>query len=213
LRIGVDRDEDGFFDRDEIDAGSDPADPSSIPGGGGAGPIDARKLLIKNKVPDDESANKIVFLSKDLGIVPPARDSAGDPRCGSDPSGTVKASLEVRSDASGESHQTDLPCQNWTALGSATSPKGYRYNDTTLAAGTARLVLWKLGQLKATLLGRGTGTLDFDLQPSVSQGSTTVLFQSPAGDLCALCPPFAGKDGSDGKTFLGKSCSAPPSCS
>ncbi len=32
-RIGVDRDEDGFFDRTELDAGSDPADPSSIPGG------------------------------------------------------------------------------------------------------------------------------------------------------------------------------------
>ncbi len=31
LRIGVDRDEDGFFDRDEIDAGSDPGDPSSTP--------------------------------------------------------------------------------------------------------------------------------------------------------------------------------------
>jgi hypothetical protein len=30
-RIGVDRDDDGFFDRDEIDAGSDPADPSSTP--------------------------------------------------------------------------------------------------------------------------------------------------------------------------------------
>jgi len=26
-RVGVDRDEDGFFDRDELDAGSDPADP------------------------------------------------------------------------------------------------------------------------------------------------------------------------------------------
>ena len=31
-RIGVDRDEDGFFDRDELDAGSDPADPTSFPG-------------------------------------------------------------------------------------------------------------------------------------------------------------------------------------
>jgi hypothetical protein len=31
LRIGVDRDEDGHFDRDEIDAGSDPADPASTP--------------------------------------------------------------------------------------------------------------------------------------------------------------------------------------
>jgi hypothetical protein len=31
VRIGVDRDEDGFFDSDEIDAGSDPADPLSTP--------------------------------------------------------------------------------------------------------------------------------------------------------------------------------------
>ncbi len=31
VRIGVDRDEDGFFDRDELDAGSDPADPLSVP--------------------------------------------------------------------------------------------------------------------------------------------------------------------------------------
>ena len=30
-RIGIDRDLDGFFDRDELDAGSDPADPLSIP--------------------------------------------------------------------------------------------------------------------------------------------------------------------------------------
>jgi hypothetical protein len=31
-RLGVDRDLDGVFDRDELDAGSDPADPSSLPG-------------------------------------------------------------------------------------------------------------------------------------------------------------------------------------
>ncbi len=33
LRVGVDRDEDGWFDRDEIDAGTDPADPSDFPAG------------------------------------------------------------------------------------------------------------------------------------------------------------------------------------
>jgi hypothetical protein len=32
LRMGIDRDEDGFLDRDELDAGSDPADPQSTPG-------------------------------------------------------------------------------------------------------------------------------------------------------------------------------------
>ena len=30
-RMGLDRDEDGFYDTDEIDAGSDPADPFSVP--------------------------------------------------------------------------------------------------------------------------------------------------------------------------------------
>jgi 6-phosphogluconolactonase (cycloisomerase 2 family) len=33
IRIGVDRDEDGFGDRTELDAGSDPADPGGVPGG------------------------------------------------------------------------------------------------------------------------------------------------------------------------------------
>lgn len=32
VRLGVDRDEDGWWDRDEVDAGSDPADPQSVPG-------------------------------------------------------------------------------------------------------------------------------------------------------------------------------------
>jgi YVTN family beta-propeller protein len=33
-RIGIDRDADGYFDRDELDAGSDPADPASVPPAG-----------------------------------------------------------------------------------------------------------------------------------------------------------------------------------
>lgn len=31
IRIGIDRDLDGYYDRDELDAGSDPADPNSVP--------------------------------------------------------------------------------------------------------------------------------------------------------------------------------------
>jgi YVTN family beta-propeller protein len=37
VRIGIDRDADGYFDRDELDACSDPADASIVPGGPGAG--------------------------------------------------------------------------------------------------------------------------------------------------------------------------------
>lgn len=38
-RLGVDRDADGFFDRDELDAGSDPGNPLSIPGGPTDAPV------------------------------------------------------------------------------------------------------------------------------------------------------------------------------
>ncbi len=37
VRMALDRDEDTFYDRDEIDAGSDPADPASVPGACGNG--------------------------------------------------------------------------------------------------------------------------------------------------------------------------------
>ncbi len=42
-RIGIDRDQDGYFDRDELDACSDPADPLSIPGV--VGDIDGNALV------------------------------------------------------------------------------------------------------------------------------------------------------------------------
>ena len=46
-RLGVDRDGDGFRDRDELDAGSNPADPASVPSSTGVGdsePVAARLL-------------------------------------------------------------------------------------------------------------------------------------------------------------------------
>ena len=53
-RLGIDRDLDGFRDRDELDAGSDPADPASVPGGceadiapvGGDGSVNGQDLAV-----------------------------------------------------------------------------------------------------------------------------------------------------------------------
>jgi hypothetical protein len=241
-RMGIDRDEDGALDRDEIDAGSDPADPLSIPPtptptptGAATGTatatatatatptatpsvpgivlVSAKKILIKNKLPDDESKNKIVLLSGSASIVAPAPGSGGDPRCNSDPSGTVKATLTVTGLGSSQSHSTGLPCQNWQLIGSAAHPKGYKYSDSQLTAGTVKTLVWKdQKQLKATLLGKGPTVLNYDLQVGVSQEPVAVRFAYPGSSICMGCTGFNGKDGSDGKEFLGKECPPPGSC-
>ena len=115
--------------------------------------------------------------------------------------------------STGESHTTPLPCQNWSLLGSTTNPKGYKYSDAELDQGTAKKVIWKNGsQLKATLKGSGPSTLDFDLQLGLSAGSVAAVLTNGSNALCASCLPSNGRDGSDGRTFLGKDCPAPPSC-
>ena len=212
-RMGIDRDLDTYFDRDELDAGSDPADPLSVPAGTSAALVSTRKLLIKNASPDNEAKNKIVLVLKDASITTPAPDSTDDPRCGMQPSGTIKASLAIFSVSTGENHTTPLPCQNWSLLGSTTNPKGYKYKDSELDDGTAKSVIWKTGsQLKATLKGKGVSVLDYDLQLGVPAGSVAAVLSNGANAICASCLASNGKDGSDGKTFLGKDCPAPASC-
>ena len=64
----MDRDLDGYLDRDELDQGSDPADAASLPGAAVL-PATARALVIKNKLPDDPTRNKIKLKSSDPLIV------------------------------------------------------------------------------------------------------------------------------------------------
>jgi len=222
VRVGIDRDEDGYLDRDELDAGSDPADPASTPGGptptptlppGSGTPLAAKKLLIKNKLPDDESKNKILVQAKSSNIIIPLPLSADDPRCNGDPNGTVKATIIIVSSSSGQTLSAALPCQNWSTIGSATNPKGYKYHDPELDDGPAKLVVWKDGKLlKATLSGQGPSMLDYDLQVGVSEDPVGVQFVAGATNLCMQCSGMAGKDGSDGKLFKGKDCPAPAAC-
>jgi len=296
-RMGIDRDEDGYFDRDELDAGSNPADPLSIPmaatptatlpiatatatptrtrtntatatrtasvtltptatatgmatatvtatafgtasatatatatGTGTSTPtgstptetvspaaipttlVPAKKIKIKNAVPDDESKNRIMVLTKSSAIAIPAPGSADDPRCNADPTGTVKVTLTVSS-PSGQVHTTDLPCQNWQLIGGTSAPKGYKYLDPELDDGTARIVVWKDHELlKATLLGSGPTVLNYDLQTGVSEDPVAVTLRGPSSAICMQCDGSNGKDGSDGKLFLGKDCPAPVAC-
>jgi DNA-binding beta-propeller fold protein YncE len=214
VRIGIDRDEDGAYDGDEIAAGTDPADPSSNPASSNALRVVGTKLQVKNALPDDETRRKIVVVSKDPAITPAAPGGPGDPRCGGDPFGTEKAELVIVSPTTGHSQTSKLPCQNWTLLGSIASPKGYKYKDPELDDGTAKSVTWKARRLKATLSGKGPTTLGYDLQFGVDEAAVATRFSSGAVIICLECAAFNGKNGSDGKQFLGKTptCPAPATC-
>jgi len=167
----------------------------------------AKKILLKA---DAGAVDKIVVLSRDPALTPPAPDGPGDPRCGSAAVGTAKASMLVASAGSGESHATALPCQRWSLLGSPGAPKGYRYRDPQLADGEAKSVTWKPGKLKAVLSGAGIG---YTLQIGVNQGFVAVQLTSGEERVCMHCVS-SNFNGSDGHTFLGKdnACIAPPRC-
>ena len=63
-RIGVDRDADGFLDRDELDVCRDPADPSSFPGGPASADIDG------NGIADDADIAALVAVLLDQPMHP-----------------------------------------------------------------------------------------------------------------------------------------------
>jgi YVTN family beta-propeller protein len=182
-RIALDRDEDGHFDRDELDAGSDPADALSIPAVTPPGSllVSATRIAIKDNAADLESRRAMAIASRDPAVTFPAPGGPDDPTCNGDPPGTGKVSLAVSSAASGQVHRTALPCRNWTLLGTPASPKGYRYKDRELGDGTVGSALWTNGRLTLGLRGKGAFFLNYDLVPGVSQDSVDVVFATRGG--------------------------------
>lgn len=213
-RIALDRDEDGFFDRDEIDLGADPADRSDVPTASTPATVFAstKILKIRDNPVDFEHKRTIVLVSADPAIAMPLPGTAGDPTCNGDPAGTVKASLALSSAVSAQTHRTHLPCQNWILRGSPDRPKGYVYKDPALASGTVKTLSWSNGKLKAVLRGKGSSYLDYDLVEGVTQGTVDTVLTTADSRTCLACPAVNGKDGADGKSFLGKACAAPVVC-
>ncbi len=152
LRMGIDRDEDGFFDQDEIDAGSDPADPASTPPGGTTttvtstsststtsttfpgGPIvnvqtTALKLRDDSVPPANPNSRRVRFRAQTTldppanRVVAPAFGSAGDPTLND-------GMVVVYNAASGDDIAiVGLPSGRWERLGTSTNQRGYAYTD------------------------------------------------------------------------------------
>jgi len=172
-----------------------------------------RRLAIRDPV-GINAYRRITVRSADTSISTPAPGSPGDPRCDGDPPNTVKATLQVVSTTSGQSHGADLRCQHWTLIGSESNPRGYRYVDRELLGGTVTRLVWRDGRgLRATLSGRGTLPIVFDLQPGVSQGMVDVELTSGEERVCFRCQDIDFLSGS-GTTFVGRTdeCEVPLSC-
>jgi hypothetical protein len=145
-RIGIDRDLDGFFDRTEIDAGSDPANPASIPGGPTTTttttapgstttttmppgppivPIQTSSFTLRDDA-SSSSRRRVSFKSSTKSdppanrVIAPVPGSAGDPTLHG-------ATLEVYNPTTGQVESENLSLSTWQLLGSATNPRGYRF--------------------------------------------------------------------------------------
>ena len=135
-RIGIDRDEDGFLDRDELDDGKDPADPASFPG---SAPmlVSTKSLTLKDGTPPTKRKISFQATTKDatVHIVPPPAGSIGDPTLGG-------AALTVYN-SSGLTNDVvvvDLPAGGWSRVGNTTL-KGYRFKG--VAGGAIKSVVVK----------------------------------------------------------------------
>jgi DNA-binding beta-propeller fold protein YncE/uncharacterized protein (DUF2141 family) len=118
VRMAVDRDGDGRLDRDEIDAGTDPSDPSSFAGQPQVVTIRATRLLLKDdsSAPVDLRKRKITFKSNTRSdaaanqVVPPLAGSAGDPVQNG------ARLLVYNANGSGEQIEIPLPAAGWLPL-------------------------------------------------------------------------------------------------
>jgi hypothetical protein len=164
-RIGVDRDGDGFFDGDERDALTDPANPSSFPGSAAITSVRGTTLRMRSDVPPaiDPNRRSLRFTSRSRGglpsgVVVPTAGAGDDPTL----HGAV---LTVYAAAGGtEKIEVVLPAHRWRAAGPAGAPT-FRYRDV---AGPILAVTVNANGLR--IRGRGTGSYSLAAAPQDAVG-------------------------------------------
>ncbi|MBM4247396.1 MAG: hypothetical protein FJ148_27015 [Deltaproteobacteria bacterium] len=208
-RVGIDRDEDGAFDRDEIDAGTDPADSESFPGAAAIVPIRTSALVLNDDAvaPIDASRRKMRFRSAKRGSTPsgvalPAQGGAGDPTLHG-------ATLTVyRPDGGG------TPAKRFTyadGKGLGGPIRAVTLSGTSLSVRGTGLPLFALDQAPqgevALRLRMGTGVqlcaaAPAKAKPSTAKNDTSARFTGePNTDAPSPCPPIPSV-GSASRAFL-----------
>src|SRR5262249_47028041 len=121
-RIALDRDSDGYFDRTELDAGTDPTDPGSIPDlPGSTVRVRTSSFELRGTV-SDGAPGRVGFRSatrpdvRANRIVPPSRGGTSDPTIGG-------ATLRVYNSAGSSQMATiALPSAGWSTKGPSGRP-------------------------------------------------------------------------------------------
>lgn len=225
-RIGLDRDEDGHFDRTELDQGSDPADPLDPSGGtttttvvsstttttlfSGTVLIRTTALSLRDDVtnpinPNGRRLNFRAVTKRDAPanqVVLPPLGSPGDPLLAG---GTL--TIYNSSGLASDSVVVPLPAASWQLLGSTTTPKGYRFTST----GPIQRLTVKGNRI--TIRG-GKAALGYTLDEAV-QGSVALRLTLGAGPTwCAEAgrAPYAAKIDRPGRFQATKKTPAPPAC-
>jgi hypothetical protein len=182
-RIGIDRDEDGFLHRDELDDGKDPADPASFPG---SAPmlVSTKSLTLKDGTPTTKRKISFQATTKDAPdtarIVPPAAGGIGDPTLGGGAL-TVYNSAGLTNDVV----MVDLPAGGWSRVGGSTLT-GYRFKGA--GGGPIKSVVVKADGI--TVKG-GKDTWSYTLNEP-SQGRVAVRLRLGGTDgWCTEAPALA----------------------
>jgi len=158
-RIGVDRDEDGVFDRRELDCGTDPTNPASKPttltGACGAGSttstttststttttlspagaptrIQTTSLSMKDGSATANPAKRgITFKASTKRDTTPNRVVPPSPGGEADPTFGNSRLVVFNTAGSGEAVSVELPAAGWSRLGSETNPSGWRFRGAS----------------------------------------------------------------------------------
>jgi YVTN family beta-propeller protein len=154
-RIGIDRDEDGHYDRTELDVGSDPADPASVPGASTTTStalststttsssttsstvpfnilVPTRTLLLRDDSvpPVNDARRRVVFRAATRGQ--PTVNRVVPPAPGSAADPTLNGGRVVVYNSAGQTPDVaDLALgqANWQRLGSVAAPRGWLYRN------------------------------------------------------------------------------------
>jgi hypothetical protein len=183
-RLGIDRDEDGYLDRDELDQRTDPANAASFP------PVPTGMRSSRLTVRDDDTApidpeksafsfRSAVYHRTPSGVVVPTPGSDADPTL-------VGALLRIhRADGGAENVVLELPAAAWRQTGKTAAKAGWQYTDPKHVHGPITSVTVRNGML--SIRGKGAGIYQLDGAP---QNLLAVRFRfGTAVELCAVAPP------------------------